>query len=585
MRVGAAAMPTCFVMRQHRHSKPCAVKKAHMPTFVGLGAQLLFIMTSSFAAVAAGDDGGPPANFSCAIGVAGLEFARHLQPERSNLSGVIAALVAPNCHSSVLATAAAPPSSRGDGSSQGRREQPGHGLWGWRQDVPDLPVLSMKGSCELHVDWINGKDTAGRGSVTSPFKTIAFAVSHIPSAQQPCTVVLAAGTHYVNQTVVINPEHKNLTIMPAANATAVISGGVELSGLQWQPVHPPAPGGYGGLGKARRGSPPATVKIMRAKLQGGVPQLRELFDAAGGRLVPARTPDNPDANDPFAVKTGNARVTAMRPFGNATVVENASWSRNFPFYSEGGGGSFFPVYRVGVGGPASWFSNNISYWAQTKVSGGQAATYQIPENISIESLPGPRLADKAGGLVFSTHCKGWGGWVFEIGAVDHATRANITNISFSRGGWQEARGCHGMGQFFVSHRLELLNQPNEWFYDDEEGYLYMGTDPNAAVVPSQPLVGPTVQTIFSVQGTQARPVRNFRISGVIFRHVAPAFLESYSVPSGGDYSVHRGGAVLLNGTEGCVIDHNLFDGCGGNGVVLNDYTRRAQVSANEFRRV
>jgi hypothetical protein len=68
-----------------------------------------------------------------------------------------------------------------------------------------------------------------------------------------------------------------------------------------------------------------------------------------------------------------------------------------------------------------------------------------------------------------------------------------------------------------------------------------------------------------------------------FRHVAPAFLQLYSVPSGGDYSLHKGGTVLFNGTESCTVDHCLFDGAGGNGVFLNDYNRRALVAANEFR--
>ena len=36
-----------------------------------------------------------------------------------------------------------------------------------------------------------------------------------------CTVVLGAGMHHVNATIVITPDLKNLTIMPAPGATAV----------------------------------------------------------------------------------------------------------------------------------------------------------------------------------------------------------------------------------------------------------------------------------------------------------------------------------------------------------------------------
>eukprot|EP01052_Picozoa_sp_SAG31_P050682 SAG31_NODE_11679_length_1007_cov_1.237885_1_plen_231_part_00 len=119
----------------------------------------------------------------------------------------------------------------------------------------------------------------------------------------------------------------------------------------------------------------------------------------------------------------------------------------------------------------------------------------------------------------------------------------------------------------------------------EAGYLYMGFKPSKGegATAGETLYGPTVATIFSVQGSQHSPVQNFRISGVIFKHVAPSFLGPYAVPSGGDYSLHKGGTVLLNGTEDCIVDHCLFDGNGGNGVFLNDYNRRTLVAANEFK--
>ena len=57
-------------------------------------------------------------------------------------------------------------------------------------------------------------------------------------------------------------------------------------------------------------------------------------------------------------------------------------------------------------------------------------------------------------------------------------------------------------------------------------------------------------------------------------------INRYAVPSAGDYSVHKGGAVLLNGTVGATVDHTLFDGLGGNGVFLNDFNRGALVESS-----
>ena len=55
-------------------------------------------------------------------------------------------------------------------------------------------------------------------------------------------------------------------------------------------------------------------------------------------------------------------------------------------------------------------------------------------------------------------------------------------------------------------------------------------------------------------------------------------MQDYTVPSGGDYAVHRGGAVHLNGTANCTVDHTFFDAVGGNAVWLTDYNRNASIA-------
>lgn len=69
-----------------------------------------------------------------------------------------------------------------------------------------------------------------------------------------------------------------------------------------------------------------------------------------------------------------------------------------------------------------------------------------------------------------------------------------------------------------------------------------------------------------------------RISGLRLRHAAPTFMQDYTVPSGGDYAVHRGGTVHLNGTANCTVDHTFFDAVGGNAVWLTDYNRNASIA-------
>ena len=51
------------------------------------------------------------------------------------------------------------------------------------------------------------------------------------------------------------------------------------------------------------------------------------------------------------------------------------------------------------------------------------------------------------------------------------------------------------------------------------------------------------------------------------------YMEPYEVPSGGDWAVHRGAAVVIEGAEDIQLSNCTFDQPGGNGLLLSDYTR------------
>ena len=54
-------------------------------------------------------------------------------------------------------------------------------------------------------------------------------------------------------------------------------------------------------------------------------------------------------------------------------------------------------------------------------------------------------------------------------------------------------------------------------------------------------------------------------------HSATTFLSDYEVPSGGDWTVHRETALVIEGVEGIDISICLFYSPGGNGLLLNNY--------------
>ena len=64
---------------------------------------------------------------------------------------------------------------------------------------------------------------------------------------------------------------------------------------------------------------------------------------------------------------------------------------------------------------------------------------------------------------------------------------------------------------------------------------------------------PVLPRVVQFRGSAAHPVSNIAVVGVNVSRTAPTYLESYECPSGGDWSIHRGGAVFLDGAVGITL--------------------------------
>jgi hypothetical protein len=179
------------------------------------------------------------------------------------------------------------------------------------------------------------------------------------------------------------------------------------------------------------------------------------------------------------------------------------------------------------------------------------------------------------GFVHAFHGVFWGSWAFEI-ASSNSTQ---NTIMFGRGGFQEARGWDSGGPFYVSNIFEELDSPNEWFLDKNTRTLYFmpnETMPNV-------FVGSQIPCLISVSGDGIEnPVNNVLIRGLILTQTSNTYMRDYMVPSGGDWSVHRGGTVYLTNTRNITITHSLFTQLGSIGVALIDYNDATSITLNEF---
>ena len=432
----------------------------------------------------------------------------------------------------------------------------------------------------MFVDAAQGRGGAV-GSVDSPLSSFHDALalsravprpprrspSSLAAAPNSVCITLRSGTYYFGYNATassvasdsrvgaihLTPADSGLTIRAYPNETVTFSGGIPLN-LTWSK--------YSGQAYSAPLPPlPAFdrwhfnelyvdgVRGIRARYPNGSPEFNGLWNGVGW--------------------VGGAKGWApVRSFTAAVEVHVSTPQRN---------NTHFPQYQMGIGGAAVPFTPSQSFWALANPPGGGGSTYTIPTGV----IPDEPLADRMAawtnpttGSVFAFHDGHWGSWAFDIAGVDRASGT----IQFGRGGHQEARGSGQGAEFYVSHILEELDDALEYFVDYDNHTLYF--QPNQSIPTS--LVASQLACILSIQGEQANPVDNVQVSGITFTHTASTLMRDYAVPSGGDWSVHRGGAVFMEGTRFTSVSQSTFTRLGGNAVVVSDYNEGVSIVWNEF---
>ena len=107
---------------------------------------------------------------------------------------------------------------------------------------------------------------------------------------------------------------------------------------------------------------------------------------------------------------------------------------------------------------------------------------------------------------------------------------------------------------------EELDTPGEW-YLSETGLLSLIPPAGTTLqqLQSARVEAPRLKTLVEFRGTAITPVMGVSMSGFNLTGAAQTFLDSYEAPSGGDWSVHRGGAVFLHGAVNISLANINFD--------------------------
>jgi hypothetical protein len=178
----------------------------------------------------------------------------------------------------------------------------------------------------------------------------------------------------------------------------------------------------------------------------------------------------------------------------------------------------------------------------------------------------------------------WGNLQWTVKGIDYDNNYIWFGIGGHQIGAKWTRGpirVNRSSQFFIENVFEELDTPGEWYVDKEKGILYYF--PGEDIVLSSALIEvPVVQQLIQFRGSQYKPVQNITFEGFRITHTTSTFMEQYWVPSGSDWSIHRGGALFFEGSRDCHIKNCWFDAVGGNAIFMNNYNRSNTVSGCKF---
>ncbi len=181
-----------------------------------------------------------------------------------------------------------------------------------------------------------------------------------------------------------------------------------------------------------------------------------------------------------------------------------------------------------------------------------------------------------GGFVHALHKHEWGGYQYSIqGKDEHG--ALILN-----GGFQNNRkmGMHPDHRF-VENIFEELDTIGEWYYHREERFLYY-YPPADLDLQLAKIEVPQLKHLIEFRGSEKGPVQNITIKGVELIHTTRTFMENKEPLLRSDWTIYRGGAILFEGAEQCIIKNCNIHSLGSNAIFFSNYNQHNEVSGNHI---
>ena len=181
-----------------------------------------------------------------------------------------------------------------------------------------------------------------------------------------------------------------------------------------------------------------------------------------------------------------------------------------------------------------------------------------------------------GAYIHAMHAKLWGGYHYII------TGKNADGEITYEGGWQNNRQMGMHTEFrMVENIFEELDVPGEWFHDAKTNTLYYMPEANTNLAKATVEIV-RLKQLMEFQGSIDKPVKYISLQGFVVRHAARTFMETKEPMLRSDWTIFRGGAFMLCGTENIQILDCEFDQVGGNAIFVSNYNRHALLKGNHI---
>ncbi|WP_158973947.1 right-handed parallel beta-helix repeat-containing protein [Cellulophaga sp. L1A9] len=179
-----------------------------------------------------------------------------------------------------------------------------------------------------------------------------------------------------------------------------------------------------------------------------------------------------------------------------------------------------------------------------------------------------------GGYIHAMHSKRWGGYHYVI------TGKNADGEVNYEGGWQNNRQLGMHPEYRMAENIfEELDAAGEWFHDELSQTLYYKPEETTDLATAK-LEVVRLKQLIDFQGSIENPVKHISLQGFVVRHAARTFMETKEPMVRSDWTIFRGGAFMLTGTEDIQILDCEFDQVGGNAIFVNTYNRRTLIKGN-----